>query len=224
MDYRWTWLALFGLAGCTALPSPPTAVHTYLFSAPFPAPRRGPGPVLLITAPRAAAGYDRPGIAYRRSPTRLDYYAASEWADEPARLIEPLIIAAAEASGGFEAVVSAGTGLSAETRLDTEIVRIEHELLATPSRGRLTLRAQLVDVARGRVIGTQRFDTSVPSRSDDAEGAVAAIDTALTRVLEQVVAFCLKNTVDRAKRGACHDTSAVADRKSATGRCAAARL
>ena len=30
--------------------------------------------MLLITAPRAAAGYDRPGIAYRRSPTRLDYY------------------------------------------------------------------------------------------------------------------------------------------------------
>ena len=146
MDYRWTWLALFGLAGCTALPSPPAAVHTYLFSAPFPAPRRGPGPVLLITAPRAAAGYDRPGIAYRRSPTRLDYYAASEWADEPARLIEPLIIAAAEASGGFEAVVSAGTGLTAETRLDTEIVRIEHELQSAPSQGRLTLRAQLVDV------------------------------------------------------------------------------
>jgi ABC-type transport auxiliary lipoprotein component len=102
--------------------------------------------MLHITPPRAAAGYDWPGIAYRRSPTRLDYYAASEWADDPARLIEPLIIAAAEASGGFEAVVSAGTGLTAETRLDTEIVRIEHELLAAPRRDRLTLRAQLVDV------------------------------------------------------------------------------
>ncbi|MDQ3774901.1 MAG: ABC-type transport auxiliary lipoprotein family protein [Pseudomonadota bacterium] len=198
---RWTWLALFGLAGCTALPSPPAAIHTYLFSAPFPAPRRGPGPVLLIAIPKAAAGYDRPAIAYRRSPTRLDYYAANEWADEPARLIEPLIIAATEASGAFEAVVSAGTGLTAEIRLDTEIVRIEHELLAAPSRGRFTLRAQLVDVARGRVIGTQRFDASVPSRSDDAEGAVAAIDTALARVLVQLVAFCLKNTVDREKRG-----------------------
>ncbi|MCA1853614.1 MAG: ABC-type transport auxiliary lipoprotein family protein [Beggiatoa sp.] len=151
---RWTWLALFGLCGCTALPSPPIAVHTYLFSAPFPAPRRGPGPVLLIATPRAAPGYDRPGIAYRRSPTRLGYYAESEWADEPARLIEPLIIAAAEASGAFEAVVSAGTGLIAEMRLDTEI-----------------------------------------------EGAVAAIDTALARVLEQVVAFCLDTTVDHARRG-----------------------
>ncbi|MGQ0591288.1 MAG: ABC-type transport auxiliary lipoprotein family protein, partial [Gammaproteobacteria bacterium] len=118
-----------------------------------------------------------------------------------ARLIEPLIVAAAEASGGFEAVVSAGTGLSTEIRLDTEIVRIEHELQSAPSQGRLTLRAQLVDVARGRVIGTQIFDASVPSRSDDAEGAVAAIDAALARVLEQVVAFCLNNTVDRAKRG-----------------------
>ncbi|MGQ0594254.1 MAG: ABC-type transport auxiliary lipoprotein family protein, partial [Gammaproteobacteria bacterium] len=116
-----------------------------------------------------------------------------------ARLIEPLIVAAAEASGGFEAVVSAGTGLSTEIRLDTEIVRIEHELQSAPSQGRLTLRAQLVDVARGRVIGTQVFDASVPSPSDDAEGAVAAIDAALARVLEQVVAFCFNNTVDRAK-------------------------
>jgi cholesterol transport system auxiliary component len=198
---RWTWLALFGLAGCTILPSPPAAVQTYLFSAPFPAPRRGPGPILLITAPRAAAGYDRPGIAYRRSSTRLDYYAASEWADEPARLIEPLIIAAAEASGAFEAVVSAGTGLAAETRLDTEIMRIEHELQNAPSQGRLTLRAQLVDVVRGRVIGTQIFDASVPSRSEDAEGAIAAIDTALGRVLVQLVDFCLNTKVDRAKRG-----------------------
>ncbi|MGH8587347.1 MAG: ABC-type transport auxiliary lipoprotein family protein [Gammaproteobacteria bacterium] len=196
---RWTWLALLGLAGCAALPSPPAAVHTYLFSAPFSAPRRGPGPMLLIATPKAAAGYDRPGIAYRRSPIRLDYYAASEWADEPARLMEPLIIAAVEASGAFEAVVSAGTGLAAETRLDTEIMRIEHELQSTPSQGRLTLRAQLVDVVRRRVIGTQIFDASVPSRSDDAEGAVASIDTALARVLEQVVAFCLNTTVDRAK-------------------------
>lgn len=198
---RWTWLALFGLCGCSALPSPPVAVHTYLFSAPLPAPRRGPGPVLLIATPRAAPAYDRPGIAYRRSPTRLDYYAESEWVDEPARLIEPLIIAALEASSGFEAVVSAGTGLIAEMRLDTEIVRIEHELLAAPTRGRFILRAQLVDVARGRVIGTEIFDASVPSRSDDAEGAVAAIDTALARVLEQVVAFCLNTTVDHARRG-----------------------
>jgi len=157
--------------------------------------------MLLIATPRAAAGYDRPGIAYRRSPTRLDYYAASEWADEPARLIEPLIIAAAEQSGGFEAVVSAGTGLTTKIRLDTEIMRIEHELLAAPSRGRLTLRAQLVDVARGRVIGTQVFDASVPSRSDDAEGAVAAIDTAVARVIVQLVAFCSNTTVDRAQRG-----------------------
>jgi cholesterol transport system auxiliary component len=197
---RWTWLALFGLAGCAALPSPPDAVHTYLFSAPFPAPRHGPGPMLLIATPKAAAGYDRPGIAYRRSPTRLDHYAASEWADEPARLIEPLIIAALEASGGFEAVVSTGTGLSAEIRLDTEIVRIEHELLGAPSRGRLTLRAQLVDVARGRVIGTQIFDASVASRSDDAEAAVAAIDTAVARVLAQVVAFCLNTIGDPRER------------------------
>ncbi len=198
---RWTWLALVWLAGCTALPRPPAAVHTYLLSAPFPAPRRGPGPLLLIATPRAAPGYDRPGIAYRRSPTRLDYYAASEWADEPARLIEPLLIAAAEHSGGFEAVVSAGTGLPTEIRLDTEIVRIEHELESAPSRGRLTLRAQLVDVARGRVIGTQVFDASVASRSDDAEGAVAAIDAALARVLEKLVAFCVNNTIDRARPG-----------------------
>jgi cholesterol transport system auxiliary component len=180
-----------GLAGCAALPSPPVAVQTFLLSVPYTGPRGGVGPLLLVTMPRATAGYERPGIAYRRSPTRLDYYAESEWADEPARLLEPLLVAAIEASGGFEAVVSMDTGIGAALRLDTEILRLDHDLVGSPGRGRVSLRARLIDVARGRVLATRVFDASVPSPSDNAEGAVAAINSALARVLGQVVALCL---------------------------------
>lgn len=197
----WPALLALGLGACAGLPSPPAPIQTYLFSATLSPPRRGPGPLLLIATPKGAAGYDRPGIAYRRSATRLDYYAASAWADEPARLIEALLVGALEASGRFEAVVSLGTGLGAGMRLDTEILRIEHERLAAPGRGRVTLRARLIDVDRGRVIGTRIFDASVASRSDDAAGAVAAIDTALAAVLRQVVRFCV-SSVGRDDTGA----------------------
>lgn len=189
-----TWLLLLGLAGCAALPSPPVAVETFLLSVPYPGPRGGAGPLLLVTMPKATAGFERSGIAYRRSPARLDYYAESEWADEPARLLEPLLVAAIEASGGFEAVVSMNTGIGAALRLDTEILRLDHDLVGSPGRGRVSLRARLIDVARGRVLATRVFDASVPSLSDDAEGAVAAINSALARVLGQVVALCLDST------------------------------
>ncbi len=188
------------LAGCAGLPSPPAAIQTYVLSASSSAPRRGPAPPLLVATPRAMAGYDRPGIAYRRSATRLDYYAASAWADEPARLVEPLLVAALEASGGFEAVMPPGTGLPARLRLDTEIMRIEHERLAPPGQGRVTLRARLVDPDRGRILDTRIFDALVPSQSDDAEGAVTAIDAALGRVLEQVVDFCVNGAAQHDRR------------------------
>jgi cholesterol transport system auxiliary component len=147
--------------------------------------------MLQVSIPKSAPGYERPSIVYRRSATRLDYYAESEWADEPARLVEPLLIAALEGSGGFEAVVSLATGLGAALRLDTEVLRLDHDLLSSPSQGRVVLRAQLVDLAHGRILATRVFDASVASASDDAAGAVAAIDAALARVLGQVVAFCL---------------------------------
>jgi cholesterol transport system auxiliary component len=158
--------------------------------APSVAVRAPAGPTLMVSTPRAWPGYDQPRIAYLRHPLRIDYYALNEWADSPPRMLEPLLITAIEASGRFRTVVSSRSGIGAQLRLDTEIVRLQHEFLSTPSQGRVILRAQLIDLIRNRVLGTRNFEAQVPAPSEDAEGGVTALNSAVQHTLAELVAFC----------------------------------
>ena len=152
------------------------------------------GPVLLVSPPKAWPGYDTARIAYVKENPRLDYYAKNEWADHPARMIEPLLVKALEASGRFNAVVSVGVGIPAQLRLDTEIIHLRQTFLTNPSQGQLAIRAQLIDLAQQRVLGTQTFNATVPAATDDPSGGVTALHQALDQVLDAIVAFSTRLT------------------------------
>ncbi|MGH8469388.1 MAG: ABC-type transport auxiliary lipoprotein family protein [Gammaproteobacteria bacterium] len=145
---------------------------------------------VLVSAPKAWPGYDRARIAYVRHPLQVDYYAESEWADQPARMLEPLLMAALQESNLFNAVVSATSGTIAELRIDTEIVQIHHEFLISPSRGRVAIRAQLIDLTRNRVLGTRVFSATESAPTENARGGVTAINNALQVILGAIVDFC----------------------------------
>lgn len=144
---------------------------------------------VLVSAPKAWPGYDRARIAYVRHPLQVDYYAESEWADQPARMLEPLLMTALQKSNLFNAVVSATSGAIAELRIDTEIVHIHHEFLIAPSQGRVVIRAQLIDLTRNRVLDTRVFSATQSAPTEDAKGGVTAINNALEVILEAIVDF-----------------------------------
>jgi cholesterol transport system auxiliary component len=147
-------------------------------------------PTLIVTPPRAAAGFDSQRIVYVREAHRLEYFANSEWVDPPARMLAPLLAAAAGRSGAFSAVVMTPTAATGELRLETEIVRLQHEFAARPSRVRFTLRAYLVDDKTRRVLAWREFDAAVPAASEDPYGGVMAANRAVQAVLAQVATFC----------------------------------
>jgi len=97
--------------------------------------------VLLVSVPRALAGFDTPRMAYMEKPHELNYFAASRWADTPARMLGPLIAHALEQTGGFRAVVQSSGTLPADLRLDIELVRLQQDFKTRPSQVQLTLRA-----------------------------------------------------------------------------------
>jgi cholesterol transport system auxiliary component len=149
-------------------------------------------PTLIVNPPHAAAGFDSRRIIYVRALHKLEYFAHSEWADTPARMLAPLIVAALESSGAFRAVVLTPSAASGELRLDTEIVRLQHEFGSVPSRVRFTLRAYLVEVKSRRVLAWREFDASVPSGSEDPYGGVLAANRAIQTVLGELSAFCVE--------------------------------
>lgn len=147
-------------------------------------------PSLVISVPRAAAGFDSRRIMYLRQPHKLEHFLHSEWIDTPARMLSPLMIAAVENRQVFQAVVHAPSSASGALRLDTEILRLQHEFSSQPSQVRFALRASLVEDATRNVIATHTFEATAPAASDDPYGGVLAANEAVRSVLEQLAAFC----------------------------------
>ena len=148
------------------------------------------GPTLVVTPPHAAAGFDSRRMIYLRQADKPEYFAHNEWVDTPARMLAPLIVAAVEGRGAYRAVVGTPSPASGELRLDTEILRLQQDFTASPSRVRFTLRATLVESATRRVVATREFDAVVPAPSEDPHGGVVAAGGAVKKVLHDLALFC----------------------------------
>ena len=190
-------LGLLALCACSVLrPSaaPQPAFYSLDTTAAGPsraAPAAPPGaPTLVISPPRASAGFDSQRIIYLREPHKIEYFANSEWVDPPARMLGQLLVNALEGSGAFRAVLLSPGSASADLRLDTQIIRLQQEFQTKPSRTRFTLRAYLVDDKARRVLAWREYDSDVAAASDDPYGGVLAANQAVQAVLDQLAAFC----------------------------------
>lgn len=173
------------LAGCSIFPAQHAeTMHIYLLDAKPAAIADKPRGQRMIAVgmPTSQPGFDTPKMAYQRKPYELEYFATHRWADTPARMLRPLIVAALE-----PAAIAQG---SAALRLDTELVRLQQDFTSQPSRIRITLRAQLIDVKMSRVIATRVFDETENAASDDPYGGVIAANLALARLLDDLGKFC----------------------------------
>ncbi len=193
------WAAAASVSACISL-GPPTPPARYELQASLGGtPARGDGPTLTIAPPTAAPGFESPRMIYVKRPHELQAFARSEWVDAPARMLGPLLVRALGRSGAFEAVTDAGSGADAELRLETELVRLQHEFTARPSRVRLTLRVQLSDRAR-HVLGVREIEAIEEAPSEDPYGGVVAANRAVQEALEGVVSFCTERAAEREAR------------------------
>ena len=199
-------LSLMLLCGCAAIrpavsPHPSSYSLTGARDSAAPVPPRPhaalSAPTLIVSPPHAAAGFDSPRMMYLRQPEQLEYFAHNEWVDTPARMLAPLVVAAVANSGAFRAVVSTPSTAAGEMRLDTEILRLQHEFSSTPSQVRFTLRAYLVESATRRVIESREFEAVIAAASEDPHGGVVAANSAVQIVLAKLSTFCAEAARNR---------------------------
>lgn len=185
-------LGLTLLSGCGTLqPVKNDLPNTYVLQAQFKnsvAPEKGL-PVLLVTRPKSHPGFDSPRMAYVRKAHELEYFSRNQWVDAPENMLLPLLVQAFEASGAFGAVSQATGAVTAQLRLDSEIVRLQQEFTSVPSRVRFTLRTQLIDVTGRRILATREFDVTEIAASDDPYGGVVAANEAVQRALSEAAGF-----------------------------------
>ena len=183
------------LDGCSIGPAEKSAPRTYLLdpevsfkSTPANAAGTSLG-TLLVSTPRAQPGFDTPRMAYLLRPHEVSYYAFNQWTDSPARMFARLVVQAMESTHLWNAVVQAPSPVLAGYRLDCDNLVLEQQFFSNPSRVRLALRAQLIDVNRQSVMGTRDFEIFEAAASDDAYGGVVAANRAAATLLEQMAGW-----------------------------------
>ena len=192
------------MAGCSALPDPPSRPVMYDF---------GPGPLQTTATDRRAplpalalAEVEAPGlpdgsnaVLYRllySDAQQLRPYAQARWSQPPAQLLQQRL---RELLGQRRAILKAEDG-AAQVRDSAQggklppVLRVEVEELShtftspTASVGLLRLRATLVDLTpAGEVLrGQQVFIVRTPAATADAVGGVTALSQASTQVAQEL--------------------------------------
>lgn len=192
-------LCAMALSGCTLLkPGATEPPAFYALNAVPTAPLRAPDnttrtlPTLIITPTHAAAGFNSQRIIFLRNENQLEYFAHSEWVETPARMLGPLLASCLEDTGVFGAVVVTPAGASGDLRLETEIIRLQHNFQTSPSRVQFTLRAFLLDDKTRRVLAWREFRGEAASASETPQGGVAAANQVVQTVLVELAQFVAK--------------------------------
>ena len=192
------FLLVATLHGCTIGPAEKDAPRTYLLNPEIPAknfsanPKRTDSLILLISQPKARAGFETPRMAYLLRPHEVSYYAFNQWADTPARMFAVLLTQTMERTGLWHAVVQAPSAAKADYRLDCDNLVLEQQFFSRPSRLRVAMRALLIDHKRQNVLGTRNFEIFEAAPSEDAYGGVLAANRAATQLLEQLAEWVSK--------------------------------
>ncbi|EAR23029.1 hypothetical protein NB231_14453 [Nitrococcus mobilis Nb-231] len=154
----------------------------------------------MVEPPQVAAGYDTTAMAYRRTPWEIRYYSLSRWVDDPARMLREALTSALNQLGPFRSAFASPAGIAVDYSLRTELLRLEQDFSnAPPSRERLVVRVQLVNLAHDTLLASQVLELNTTAPSEDAYGGVVAANTALQQLAAEVVTFCRKALADQAR-------------------------
>jgi cholesterol transport system auxiliary component len=184
-------MLLFCLAGCAAL-SPGSAPRIFQLRPTLPpALVSTPGAKngqIIVALPTAARLLDSDHVALLFHGREIRRLADARWDSSVPRMTQRGLIDSLEASGAFRGVADESAGIIANLKLLSEVrafwLRYENE--TAPPTAEVCLSAQLLNLADGKIVASQTFQTAAPANGPDAPALAAACETALSRVLADI--------------------------------------
>ena len=98
------------------------------------APIKAGAPTLIVSIPRAAAGFDNYQIVYIRLRIPLSIFGKANGSIHRQTCWRPWSLPPWNGAVGFSAVIPSPTSAAGQLRLDVEIVRLQHEFLILQSK------------------------------------------------------------------------------------------
>jgi cholesterol transport system auxiliary component len=142
---------------------------------------------VAIREPVTSLDLDSQRILVRTSPETVAYLTGAQWADRLPTLIQTRLVQTFQNAHLLDSVWRAGAGFSSNFSLELDVRAFE--LDAKRVQGVVDIAAKIVDDRGGRIVASRIFRMEVPSAGTSGVQASVALNTALSAVMTQIVAF-----------------------------------
>ena len=185
------------LTGCSSLfVQPAPRLYRLVPQTEAAAPNQRPiHQQLVIVLPISPQSLDTDRIALTRNRTTLDYFAGASWTDRTPVLLQGLLIRAFEDSGRIIGVGRDLSGLTPDYLLETDLREFEARYGEAGSElptVTVSLVAKLVKMPDHHIIDGIHVNEQASAAHNDLASIVDAFDTAVGKVLAQVVVWTLR--------------------------------
>jgi ABC-type uncharacterized transport system auxiliary subunit len=129
-------------------------------------------------------------MLYSRAPGERAYYQYNQWTDRPTLRVAQLLLERLDTRRAFTGVAQIGSGVAGDVLLNLVVDDIVHDLSpGGPGVGRITVAVEIVDRRQRRLLGRRTFVESSPAQAANAGEAAAALNRAVTALLDAAAAW-----------------------------------
>jgi len=198
---RTALMAFLSLAGCGAISavnvaSAPLDAFTLSPVRPAAAAKSG-GRHLIIPVADATGAVATERILVKPNRLQAVYLPTGRWVDPAPVLVQSLLVASLQASGGFRLVSRDAEGLTPDFVLLVDLTDFQAEAPANPGGAWLVRVAMTVSVVRDEdrsILASRRIEATAPAASDAVLDIVNGFDAAMTTALTDATAWVLRQT------------------------------
>lgn len=184
-------LVSLGLAGCSLAAGGKANSSTYdlIASRSFAAVPRAKGWQLVVVEPTAVQALDTNRILVRPGADQISYFKGASWSDRLPRLVQTRTIETLQNAGVAKAVLGTSDRASGEYMLAMEIRAFEIAVSNTSASADVDIFAKLISATSSKVVASKGFSAKVAAESDTPKAGVAALNEALTQVLQDTASW-----------------------------------
>ena len=139
---------------------------------------------LVVREPIAVHALDTDRIMIRPSASQVSYYKGAVWSDRLPHLVQVRMIETLQNAGAAKAVLNSSDQASGDYYLATEIRAFHIDNASGRPAADVDLFAKLIDGNSEKVVASKGFTARVPAANDTPPAAVAALNQAMTEVLQ----------------------------------------
>lgn len=152
------------------------------------APATAALPRTLVVVPTATATfYDTQRIVFSQASGTRAYYQLAAWTERPGKRFDVLLLDRLLARNAFAGIAATTSGTRGDLVLAASIDDIYHDNARQPGVARLRITVELADRSGRALLARRTLLQEVPLADENAASAVAAFDTAVARMLDELV-------------------------------------